>query len=257
MEVKMKKLFISMIILGFFIGIFSNEITLIAEVYLGEPIIHVVQEGESISKISKKYYDNAFYWRELALINMAPNPDLIIAGEEILIPSLDIIQQLNKAKTISTVKNLVISKHLAVKESERNNTDLAEKKSSAPQKRLNQPTDTGVKANPSIRKSPEPRGAAMNTKKAGGFPWIWFIALVLLMGGAVGLYLYRRRQLQIAVEYGATTDSGKIPPENKSKSDRMNISDISPEFSWIKPEYEEGSTDRRTKERQKEAVVED
>ena len=82
----MKKLFMLFIGLGILLGVFSKEVTLMAEVYLGEATTHKVQKGESLSKIAYKYYGNAYLWRELSLVNMAPNPDLILPGQKIVLP---------------------------------------------------------------------------------------------------------------------------------------------------------------------------
>ncbi len=51
---------------------------------LGDPQIYEVKEGDWLSKLAQKHYNDVDLWEELALINMAPNPDYILPGEKIL-----------------------------------------------------------------------------------------------------------------------------------------------------------------------------
>lgn len=48
---------------------------------------HVVKKGESLSRISKKYYGVTSYWRELATFNEISNPDVIRVGQVIKVPN--------------------------------------------------------------------------------------------------------------------------------------------------------------------------
>lgn len=74
-----------------------------------EPTFHPVIQGEYLSKISLRYYGTAKYWRELALINRAPNSDRVFPGERIFIPSQQVIQALHEARSSSKVNRLVQS----------------------------------------------------------------------------------------------------------------------------------------------------
>jgi nucleoid-associated protein YgaU len=51
---------------------------------------HVVQSGESLSKIAKHYYGDAMKYREIfaANQNILKNPDLIHPDQELVIPNL-------------------------------------------------------------------------------------------------------------------------------------------------------------------------
>jgi len=69
--------------------------------------ITVIQKGEYLSEIAKKYYGQADYWRELALINRAPDSDLVFPGEEIIIPSLDVIKEIRRTRWLSKVNSYV------------------------------------------------------------------------------------------------------------------------------------------------------
>lgn len=53
-------------------------------------VIHVVQAGESLSKIAKEHYGDAMKWNIIYQANSdkISNPDLIHPGEEFVIPKL-------------------------------------------------------------------------------------------------------------------------------------------------------------------------
>lgn len=78
-----------------------------SKIFLSKPTTHNIQKGEYLSKISLKYYGTAKYWRELALINRAPDSDLVFPDEEIFIPSQEVIEQLHRARSLSRVNNLM------------------------------------------------------------------------------------------------------------------------------------------------------
>jgi nucleoid-associated protein YgaU len=54
------------------------------------PRTHVVERGESLSKIAKKYYGDAKQWRAIFEANRdkIANPDLIHPGQEFVIPDI-------------------------------------------------------------------------------------------------------------------------------------------------------------------------
>ena len=49
---------------------------------------YTIEQGDSLSKIAKKYYGNAADWKKIyeANKNTIKNPDLIYPGEKIIIP---------------------------------------------------------------------------------------------------------------------------------------------------------------------------
>ncbi|MBN1350465.1 LysM peptidoglycan-binding domain-containing protein [candidate division KSB1 bacterium] len=73
---------------------------------LKTPTIHRITEGEYLSKISLQYYHTAKYWRELALINRAPESNLVFPGEEIFVPSQKTIERIHQARSLSKVNLL-------------------------------------------------------------------------------------------------------------------------------------------------------
>lgn len=104
----MKKLIIVLSIIIFVVIGLNNDIYLFAKkLFLDEPTTHKIEEGEYLSKIAKQYYGDADYWRELALINRAPNSDLVFPGEEIVLPSSETIQKIRNTRWLSKVNNYV------------------------------------------------------------------------------------------------------------------------------------------------------
>jgi contractile injection system tube protein/LysM domain-containing protein len=53
--------------------------------------VHVVTQGETISLIAAKYYDNAQVWRPIAVINDLSDPRDLFAGQSLRIPALPFI----------------------------------------------------------------------------------------------------------------------------------------------------------------------
>lgn len=104
----MKKLFIFILVVCFVVGGYDKDVFLYAKkLILGEPTNHTIQKGEYLSLIAKKYYGKADYWRELALINRAPNSDLVFPDEEIIVPSKEVIEKIRKTRRLSVVNNYV------------------------------------------------------------------------------------------------------------------------------------------------------
>ena len=104
----MKKFIIILLIIIVAVAGFKTDVFLYAKrLFQAEPTTHLIQEGEYLSMIAQKYYGNADYWRELALINRAPDSDAVFPGEEIVIPSLDVIKQIRRTRWLSRVNGLV------------------------------------------------------------------------------------------------------------------------------------------------------
>jgi len=104
----MKKVVIVLFVIALLIaGYAYDQFSWAKRLLLGEPTTHVIQKGEYLSEIAKKYYGQADYWRELALINRAPDSDLVFPGEEIIIPSLDVIKEIRRTRWLSKVNGYV------------------------------------------------------------------------------------------------------------------------------------------------------
>ena len=104
----MKKLIVTFIILmALVLSLMPDALVWCKRVILDAPTTHKIETGEYLSKISQQYYGTAKYWQELALLNRAPDSDLVFPGEEIFIPSREVIEQLHRARSLSRVNSLM------------------------------------------------------------------------------------------------------------------------------------------------------
>ena len=192
----MKKLFLT---LFFAAGIFmigsQTELLFGKRLFLDEPRVHKIQKGEYLSKLAQQYYDDPQRWRELALINRAPNPNHVEVGEEILVPAANVAIEINRARTITQVNALVSGQQkLAVRESSPSMTNGAQP--ATPSSEV--ATGTGAQESPAplvtepapiIEETPAP------VANENSFPWFWIALGVAILAIVGGLVIYRRRQL--------------------------------------------------------------
>jgi nucleoid-associated protein YgaU len=52
------------------------------------PLIHRIQEEETLWSISTKYYQNGYHWVDIQKANNLSNPDFLIVGQIITIPAV-------------------------------------------------------------------------------------------------------------------------------------------------------------------------
>lgn len=104
----MKKFFSILLIIGLLVIGYTSDVFLYAKKLIsGEPTTHSIKNGEYLSEIAQKYYGRADYWQELALVNRAPDSDLIFPGEEIIIPSKEVIEKIRRTRWLSRVNRYV------------------------------------------------------------------------------------------------------------------------------------------------------
>jgi len=104
-----KRLFLTLLFLPVAFLLLDPAETLLSRMLrLEQPVAHEIKRGEYLSKLAKEYYGDASYWRELALVNRAPNADYVLPGEEILVPSFESIQRIRRARTLSQVNRAVM-----------------------------------------------------------------------------------------------------------------------------------------------------
>lgn len=53
--------------------------------------VHTVHEGETVSRLATRYYENPLQWRPIAIANRLLNPRQIGVGQQLVIPSLPFI----------------------------------------------------------------------------------------------------------------------------------------------------------------------
>jgi hypothetical protein len=104
----MKRFFFSILLMGALVVFMEPAGKLLSTIlHLEQPTSHEIQTGEWLSKLAVKYYGDASYWRELALVNRAPNGDLIFPGEKVIVPSFEAIRQIRRSHSMSAVNEVV------------------------------------------------------------------------------------------------------------------------------------------------------
>lgn len=174
--------------------------------WLESPQVHHVQKGESLSKLAKEHYGDTDYWRELALVNRAPNPNHIEPDEKILLPAANVMQELRKARTISSVNSLVDQQQIAAKASPDNGSYSRSEPSVVSTGNPNAAPVAGVDSPPAGSPSapvqettrPQPLASQPRPESSGGLSWFWLILGLVLIGGVIAFVLYRRRQEELA-----------------------------------------------------------
>ena len=171
--------------------------------WLNSPRMHEIQRGESLSKLAQQHYGDASYWRELALVNRAPAPDHIEVGERMLLPSVAAIQQLRRAYTMTSVNGIAGDQELAARLETLSEdeaaafTDVTPTASDSPAPAAaatstSEPALFAENAEKDAQTQSQVDGAAVSTKGQRSFAWLWIVAGLALLGGAVGLIFYRR-----------------------------------------------------------------
>ena len=193
----MKKIFLTLFFMGgFFLLLSHGEMLWSKFRFLGEPRVHKVQKGESLSKLAKQYYGSPKRWRELALINRAPKPGHLEVGEEILLPSAAVLNELRRSRTITRANALIGEQENAAasKKTEISNqpaqsnapTDIT-----APVSQVETPA-TNPESNDLVpATTPE---TITTPAEDSAFPWFWLVIGVIMIAGAAGFIWYRRKQ---------------------------------------------------------------
>ncbi len=200
-----------------------GEVLFSKRMYLGESRIHTIQEGEYLSRLAQDYYGDAEYWRQLALINRAPDPNGVYPGEQILLPGIGVMNKLRQARRLSEVNSLVSLEERAaeietieqareftqrrrlMQEDREPVTEVPETQptgtpeatgetAEAPGEELTLlPEETHAAEEPLAAKNMTPYPAAQTVadSRSGG----WFLFLLMLAGVGLfgyGFYLYRK-----------------------------------------------------------------
>lgn len=161
----MKKVIISLFVIALLIvGYSYDQFSWAKRLLLGAPTTHVIQKGEYLSQIARKYYGRADYWRELALINRAPDSDRVFPGEEIIIPSLDVIEQIRQTSWLSKVNAYVKNEEDVIARLNRGEEPLMAQKT--PEPTPNEPVITEPRTTPEMLLENEQSGMIATTKQS-------------------------------------------------------------------------------------------
>jgi hypothetical protein len=197
----MKKIFLTLFFAcGIFVLLSQGELLWSRFQLLDEPRVHKIQKGESLSKLAKQYYGDPQHWRELALINRAPKPGHLEVGEEILLPSATVIDELRRSRTVTRVNALVGDQEKfavrTVSEDTRAITS-SEAPSSVvePAAPIEAPAEETSETLP-VATTTETITPQEITPEDSGFPWFWLAISIIIITGVAGFIWYRRKQAE-------------------------------------------------------------
>jgi len=227
----MKKFFLALFFMvGIFVIVSQGELAWSNRRLLDEARVHKIQKGESLSLLAKRYYGDPHRWRELSLINRAPNANLVLPGEEVLVPDVAAINELSRARTITRVKSVVgEQERVAVAEtpaaaqefSGASSTPAKPAESLQPQaspqtpavstassSNDGQPGATATEPMTAEQQSAETAPFTEESNSEAGFPWFWVALGVILVGGVFAFMRYRQRSSeQNAATEGKSSDN--------------------------------------------------
>jgi len=166
--------------------------------WLEAPRVHVVQKGESLSKLAQENYGDVNYWRELALINRAPRPNHIEPGEQVLLPAANVLQELRRARTLTHVNSIADQQSTQAAGPTTSATPAVTTSQPAPEAPTNAPA-TVVQPAPAVTAESgsggEPAdGATQPEENNSSNSWFWLILGLIALGGVIGFIFYRKRQ---------------------------------------------------------------
>lgn len=203
-----KVIFVLLVIALLIVGYTHDQFVWCKKLLFGEPTTHVIQKGEYLSTIAKQYYGRADYWKELALINRAPDSDLIHPGEEIIVPSLNVIKEIRRTRWLSKVNSYVKNEEDVIARLNRGEQiNLAENKSNEPKTKPEMMAETdqneAVQAQEPISPSPtqiaqqnnEPQHAGIRSTTSSGLT-LGVIALILAASVFAFVMIRRKKRSQ-------------------------------------------------------------
>jgi hypothetical protein len=186
----MKKLFLFMFFAaGIFVLWSHGEMVWSDRRFLDEPRVHKIEKGEYLSRLAQQYYGNPQRWRELALVNRAPNPNHVEVGETILVPAANVVAEIGRARTLTKVNALVNDQEKLVQEPSQPITDNAPVATPTPSGEVT----TGNGAAEPVEETPAPIATESPITKEISFPWLW-VGLGAIVLALAGFIIYRRRQ---------------------------------------------------------------
>ncbi len=220
------KRFLGTILLTGLVVLLAEPVQIVLSNFLRieQPATHAIQEGEWLSKLAQKYYGDVTFWKELALVNRAPNGNIVFPGEEIVIPSFAAIEEIRKSRSLSAVNSVMQNQEGILAGRVKNETvptGMAHREEKRDESASQVKTDghagssagLASKAPPAPRPVRKPAKAATAEVAQPGFfttPMLTGLAVlgVILVIGIV-LFVRRRREQTEEEQYTPSDDSAE------------------------------------------------
>ncbi|MCI0698817.1 LysM domain-containing protein [candidate division KSB1 bacterium] len=188
----MKKIFLTLFFAaGIFVLWSHGEMVWSNRRFLDEPRVHKIEKGEYLSRLAQQYYGDPQRWRELALINRAPNPNHVEVGEKIFVPAANVVAEIGRARTLTKVNALVNDQEKLTREPSQPLTETAPATTPTPSGEATTGNGTAEPVAP-VEGTPAPI-AIEPVANETSFPWLW-IALSAVVFALAGFIIYRWRQ---------------------------------------------------------------
>ncbi len=183
------------IVLGYYA---EDQFLWCTRLFTNDPGVHTVQKGEYFSKLSQHYYGTADYWQELALVNRAPDSDLVFPGEKIIIPGMEAIKELHRTQSLTMVNKIVNGQEKWLAEHRINGGERPHMAVTGPSSSSEAPavvsSPTG-QAEQRNKKSETAPVVVSSKPKKSTVPWllVWTLAAVAAVIGGGLYYMYGRK----------------------------------------------------------------
>ena len=215
----MKKYILATLFLGLFVLFLEPAERLLSNLLrIEQPTIHKVEDGDWLSKIALEYYGDPTFWKELELINRAPEGNLVFPGENVIVPSFKVIRQIRNTKRLSEVNKLIKQQQniLVSTSIPPNNYQEVEKSHSEriATVTVKKPDESEVVKDVGRIIGFEQELAESSSDKASITSSILFAGVVALcLGFVISIFYFMRKRKDEISYYGADLDTEKLESE--------------------------------------------
>lgn len=234
---------------------------------LEEPTTYEIREGDWLSKIAKRNYGDVSYWKELALINRAPDGHLIFPGEKVVVPSFDAIQEIRNSRSLSSVNEIVgIQEDILAGRIEYKTEPLAEREQQEADSEFLAESEESASSEMGDEQQPArvqtgDQERALSTEEAtnGAEETAFFLSTPVLIAIVAiaalliaGIFVYNRRKKREEEEFTYYGDSSEEEDEDREDGSRKKSVYYFNEYE--KEEDEDEDSKRKKKVRETETV---
>jgi hypothetical protein len=105
----MKKIIGAVIVFAMVIlGVYSEtQFSWSKRLFENYPVSRSLRKQDYLSMLSLHYYGTSKYWRDIDMINRAPDVDKIFPGQTIIIPDQESIERLHKTQDIVLINQII------------------------------------------------------------------------------------------------------------------------------------------------------